>query len=105
MLHDQSMSRSCQNTGLDNRRTESRTKTDREVLIAWHHAPDQGARYGVVDESQGGCLITSTVPLIEGMTGTVLGRIPAKGHRHSAIVVAWSRPVDGTWHVGLRYLS
>ena len=105
MLHDQSMSRTSPTTGLDNRRDAPRLETDREVLIAWHHAPDQGVRYGVVNESQGGCLITSTVPLIEGMTGTVLGRIPTKGHRYSALVVAWSRPVDGTWHVGLRYLS
>ena len=105
MLHDQSIFSSSRESILDSRRLNPRIKSDREVLIAWHHAPDQGVRYGVVNESQGGCLITSSVPLIEGMTGTVLGRIPSKGHRYSTLIVAWSRAVEDSWHVGLRYLS
>ena len=99
------MSRVPRSAPVEERRECTRQATERELLITWHHDPSQGVRYGLVNESLGGCLIVSSVPLIDGMTGTVLARIPSKGHRSSSVVVAWSRQVNGRWHVGLRFLT
>lgn len=99
------MSRVPRRTQLEDRRRNSRKCTERELLISWHHDPGQGVRYGLINESQGGCLIISSVPLVDGMTGTVLARIPAQGHCSASVVVAWSRHVKDRWHVGLRFLT
>ena len=92
-------------TGLDDRRANERRPGQSEVLISWHHDPGQGVRYALVNEGPSGCLITSSVPLVDGMTGTVLGTIPETGCHSASVLVAWCRHVGGRWHVGLRYFG
>jgi hypothetical protein len=46
--------------------------------------------------------------LIEGMTGTVTGRLPSdtsRAHDSVSVLVAWTRHASGAWHVGLRYFG
>ncbi|MAT81498.1 MAG: hypothetical protein CMJ29_07625 [Phycisphaerae bacterium] len=105
MIHDQSMPSGHPSAQLEDRRRASREPTEHELVIKWHHDPRQNIRYQLVNESRGGSLIVSSVPLFDGMVGTVLARIPARGHRSSSVIVAWSRSVDEQWHVGLRYLT
>ncbi|MDG2291364.1 MAG: hypothetical protein P8L37_01800 [Phycisphaerales bacterium] len=67
--------------------------------------PGSPARYSLVNESCGGCLIRSCTPLIEGMTGRVRTRLPEGTPGHVSVIVAWSRRIDDVYHVGLRYFA
>jgi len=104
MLNDQSLSRMLQADALD-RRSDDRTRTTDEVVIDWHMMPGLPARYGLVNESSNGCLINSALPLLEGMTGRIRARLPRGDGGRVSVVVAWSRCIDGRYHVGLRFLA
>ena len=105
MLNDEAMAARSAPGGTRDRRSTQRLTGQSELLISWHHDPGQGVRYRLVNESTGGCLITSAVPLVDGMTGTILGRLPDGGHRAASVLVAWSRNIRGQWHIGLRYFG
>ncbi|MBG79594.1 MAG: hypothetical protein CMJ39_02645 [Phycisphaerae bacterium] len=108
MLHDQPMTRMSSTNSVDDRRTTSREPAESELFISWHHHPSQAVRYRLINESSGGCLIQSSVPLIEGMTGTVTGRLPGDTTRActtASVLVAWTRHTSGAWHIGLRYFG
>ena len=108
MLHDDPMTKKSSSNSVDDRRTTSREPARSEVLISWHHHPSEAVRYRLINESTGGCLIQSSVPLIEGMTGTVTGRLPSDTSRASttvSVLVAWTRHASGAWHIGLRYFG
>ena len=108
MLHDEPMTRMSSTNSVDDRRTTHREPAESELFISWHHHPSQAVRYRLINESSGGCLIQSSVPLIEGMTGTVTGRLPGDTTRASttaSVLVAWTRHTSGAWHIGLRYFG
>ena len=100
MVHDSILS-----TTTGNRREASRQPGCGELIIDWHALPGSPGRYDLINESEGGCLISSTVPLIEGMTGRVRTRLPDGDAGRVSVIVAWIRRVDATYHVGLRYFA
>ena len=100
MVHDSILS-----TATGNRRATDRETGTGELVIDWHALPDAPGRYDLVNESDGGCLISSAVPLIEGMTGRVRTRLPEGQPGRVSVIVAWVRRVDSTYHIGLRYFA
>lgn len=100
MVHD-----SILDTTTGNRRENKRTTTGGELVIDWHILPGAPGRYALVNESEGGCLVCSTVPLVEGMTGRVRTRLPDGDPGRVSVVVAWIRRVGATYHIGLRYFA
>lgn len=106
MLNDRSLSRMLgAATGPEDRRGAAREPATDEVVIDWHMMPGRPGRYAVVNESSNGCLIQSTLPLLEGMTGRIRARLPSGTRQRVSVVVAWSRRVDGRYHVGLRFFA
>ena len=106
MLNDRSMSRMLgfASESVD-RRSASREPASDEVVIDWHMMPGRPGRYAVVNESSNGCLIQSTLPLLEGMTGRIRARLPRGDGGKVSVIVAWSRLVDDRYHVGLRFFA
>jgi hypothetical protein len=87
------------------RRAARREVTTDELVIDWHTMPGRPGRYAIVNESCNGCLIQSTLPLLEGMTGRIRARLPRGNGGKVSVVVAWSRRVDGNYHIGLRFFA
>ena len=104
MLNDRSLSRMLQ-AGPADRRSSARTSATDEVVIDWHMMPGLPGRYELVNESANGCLIQSTLPLLDGMTGRIRARLPRGDGGRVSVVVAWSRCIDGRYHVGLRFFA
>ena len=100
MVHDSILS-----TATGNRRDTARRTGTGELVIDWHALPGAPGRYDLINESEGGCLISSAVPLVEGMTGRVRIRLPEGSPGRVSVIVAWVRRVDSTYHVGLRYFA
>jgi len=87
------------------RRSAKRETAIDEYVIDWHMMPGRPGRYAIVNESCNGCLIQSTLPLLEGMTGRIRARLPGGDVAKMSVVVAWSRRVEGAYHVGLRFFA
>lgn len=106
MLHDRSFSRMLGPVirSTERRSAKRETATD-EYVIDWHMMPGRPGRYAIVNESCNGCLIQSTLPLLEGMTGRIRARLPGGDATKMSVVVAWSRRVEGAYHVGLRFFA
>ena len=106
MLNDRSMSKMLgAAAGSIDRRGASREPATDEVVIDWHMMPGRPGRYAIVNESSNGCLIQSTLPLLEGMTGRIRARLPRGDGGKVSVIVAWSRRVDDHYHVGLRIFA
>ena len=104
MLNDRSLARMLVADATDRRSSVRSLSTD-EVVIDWHMMPGLPGRYELVNESTNGCLIQSTLPLLDGMTGRIRARLPKGDGGRVSVVVAWSRCVDGGYHVGLRFFA
>lgn len=107
MLHDAMLSGAAKGTLADERRSGARTTTVGEIVLAWHHDPAQNVRYPLLELSDGGLRIRSSTPLLGGMTGTVLRRLPDGKALDRPIMVAWVDQADdgGGRSVGLRFLQ
>ncbi|MAB82302.1 MAG: hypothetical protein CMJ24_02560 [Phycisphaerae bacterium] len=106
MIHDQSFSRILDSdVSAGERRSGCRDECTGELVIDWHMMPGRPGRYGIVNESCNGCLIRSALPLLEGMTGRIRTRLPEGSGGKVSVVVAWSRRVEGRYHVGLRFFA
>ena len=90
--------------GHDLRRTP-RVPCPAEVTVIWHHDPSTVVRYRVLDVSDGGWRLRSSVPLLEGTTGMVLRMLPQGTAIEKPVIVVWSRTAkEGAYAIGLRYL-
>ena len=105
MVHDYILHTTTHSTTHSNRRTAGRQCVSGELVIDWHPMPDSPGRYGLINESDGGCLVRSSVPLVEGMTGRVRVRLPEGTPGRVSVIVAWSRRIDEYYHIGLRYFA
>jgi len=47
-----------------------------DVLIAWHHLPHAPVRYAVVAATPSGIVIAGNHPLLHGLSGTIVRRLP-----------------------------
>ena len=101
MLHDAIFSRASRT---HERRRQPRTPVDVEVVVTWHHDPDELARHPILDTGAGGLRIATAMPLVEGMTGTALRLLPRGRKVDRPVMVVWvSGSPDAGYEAGLRY--
>ncbi len=106
MLHDGITQRQLETASEAERRSGPRVPYPSELVIAWHCSLPDSTRYAIVDVSNGGFRIRTSVPLVQGMTGMV-SRILPEGHEVGAAVkVVWCRPADNScgYDAGLQRL-
>jgi hypothetical protein len=99
---------SAWNLAKDRRPATARVAVTGELLVAWSHAAESPIRYVVLDMSEGGARIASTLPLREGMTGTVLSLLPSGTPIQRKFQLMWCRPGTGPasgYEAGLRFES
>lgn len=103
MLHDAITDRT---TDLDaNRRASPRVSCPAELVIAWLEDVATPMRYGLIDVSEGGYRIQSSLPRLTGTTGLVLRYLPSGEAVDEPVMVAWTRRGDdGRYDLGLRRL-
>ena len=76
-----------------------------EITLVWHHSPGTLVRYRVLDVSDGGLRLRSSVPLLEGTTGMVMRLLPEGTAIEKPVMVVWSKPAkEGGYAIGVRYL-
>ncbi len=105
MLNDSTMG--MKNADPANRRGADRTRVEAEVVVTWHFQPDQAVRYRSLDMSETGMRISSSTPLLEGMTGVLNSTLPEGTRIDRAVMVVWTRSdgrsADGRHEAGLRF--
>lgn len=105
MLNDSTMGKSP--TDATDRRAADRTAVETEVVVTWHFQPGQPVRYRSLDLSETGMRISSSTPLLEGMTGVLVSVLPEGTRLDRAVMVVWSRSdgrtQDGRHEAGLRF--
>ena len=109
MMHEDIMlSQDDLAAGLDHRQTQ-RVPCPAEVTLIWHHDASHVVRYRVMDVSDGGLRLRSSVPMLEGTTGMVLRMLPEGTPIEKPVMLVWSRPRNGDadiggYEIGLRYI-
>ena len=106
MLHD-GLPRPRPGSATDaERRSDPRLPYPAELVLAWHCSMHDSNRYRIIDVSDGGFRIRSAVPLVQGMTGTVLRILPEGHELADAVMVVWCRAGrdPDSYDVGLRRL-
>ncbi len=104
MLRDVTLSQTTGPTGHRERRTSDRVPYPAELVIVWNHDLESAVRYPVLDASDRGFRIRSSMPLSAGTTGIALRLLPEGHPLDRSLVVIWTRPCPtGDGHeVGLR---
>ncbi|MBM44343.1 MAG: hypothetical protein CMJ36_04940 [Phycisphaerae bacterium] len=105
MFHDSIFEYASSESATGERRDHDRMPSCEELVIDWHAMPGMPGRYGLINESTGGGLVRSSVPLVEGMTGKIRTRLPGGEPGRASVIVAWCRRVGEHYHVGLRYFA
>lgn len=105
MLNDSTMRE--RTDGQTDRRETDRTAVETEVVVTWHFQPGQPVRYRSLDLSETGMRISTSTPLLEGMTGVLVSVLPEGKRIDRAVMVVWSRSdgrtQDGRHEAGLRF--
>jgi len=86
-------------------RAAPRVPCPSEVTLIWHHNPTVVVRYRIVDVSDGGLRVRSSVPMLEGTTGMLMRMLPEGTPIDKPVMIVWSKPSQtGGYELGLRYL-
>jgi hypothetical protein len=103
MLHDALIS-GREGAGTDRRR-DTRTTIKGEMVVQWHHDPGTSVRYRILDLSDGGARVLSSIPMVKGLSGTAVRLLPIGTTLHRMCTVTWVRPsrIDGVFEIGLRF--
>lgn len=103
MLHDGAMTRSNLDAEALNRRSSERVLNTSELVVLWHHDPEMPVRYRVLDISEGGYRISSSLPMLQGMTGVALRLLPQGKPVNKVVMVVWTEcpSPDGINEIGL----
>lgn len=105
MMHEDVMFRHADPASAHDLRQTTRVPCPAEVTLIWHHNPSSVIRYRVLDVSDGGLRLRSSVPLIDGTTGMVLRMLPEGTSIEKPVMVVWSHNAEqGGYEIGLRYL-
>lgn len=106
MLHDAAFDRAAI-PPTEERRISTRVEYRAELIMQWHHDPHTKVRYRVIDFSEGGFRLHSSLPMLEGMTGVVLRLLPECRTLSKPVMVAWSRPPEAGpgFELGLRFIE
>jgi hypothetical protein len=106
MLHDRVLTRTTMPaTACLDRRRGDRVPFPAELVLVWHHDLDSPVRYRILDASDGGFRIRTSLPMVEGMTGMALALLPEGTPINRPVMIAWTTLTrDGAEHeAGLRY--
>jgi len=93
MLHDGMMDRYRPVAGRRSDRAEPRVPFPGELLLSWLHDMNTRIRYRIVDASDHGFRIRTSLPLAEGMTGIAMKLLPEGTLIDRAVWVMWSNRV------------
>ena len=88
------------------RRDADRTRCPGEVVLRWLHDQSTTMRYELVDVSDGGYRVHTTLPVIPGTVAVLLRLLPKGEVLDQSAIVAWSNPSpdrDG-YEIGLRVI-
>jgi hypothetical protein len=88
MLNDHLLDRSTSDRS-DDRRDSERTPAAGEIVLVWHHDAQTPLRFQLVDASDHGLCIRSSMPLRTGMTGTIIRVLPEGSVKNEPVIVAW----------------
>jgi len=108
MIHSSLDGRNLLNADIGERRSEGRLEHQAEAVIAWNHDLAQRVRVRVVNISESGMRIASTLPILEDSTGLVFRLLPDGVDLNKVFTVRWVRDNvdgDGEYHAGLQFLS
>ena len=75
----------------DRRDGTDRVEVSGEAVVVWSHAPGVPVRYRTLDLSAGGMRIRSTLPLREGMIGSLLSLLPGGATPNQPFQVVWCK--------------
>lgn len=92
MLHDGTQARVSGQSMLAERRQSQRDEFPAELVVKWHHEPEFPVRYEVIDSSEGGFRIRSSMPMLEGMTGIALNLLPEGTPVNRTVMIIWTGP-------------
>lgn len=108
MLHDGALAWSRDPSNTDDRRSSPRRPCPAEIVVRWHHEPGGTVRYQVEDHSEGGGMrIRSVMPMLTGMTASLLRLLPEGRRLDQQAMVVWCRPDEGGagYVLGLRFMD
>jgi len=91
--------------GTDERRRETRATATGELCLAWTHDPATTVRLPLLDRSDDGFRVRSSLPVLTGSIGRVHRILPTGEALDESVQVAWIRSDDGGWELGLSRLS
>ncbi|MBC23339.1 MAG: hypothetical protein CMJ32_05415 [Phycisphaerae bacterium] len=88
------------------RRSDTRNLQDGEIVLVWHHDPSSRVRLELVDISDNGARVRTSIPLVKGMTGIALNTLPGGGSLDTPIMVRWCSSIDEQcWEAGLEFFG
>ncbi len=107
MLHDGTQARVSGQPMLAERRRSQRDAFPAELVVKWHHEPEMPIRYEVIDSSEGGFRIRSSMPMLEGMTGIALKLLPEGTRVNRTVMIIWVGPcaTGGGSEFGLNFIE
>jgi len=106
MLNDSTTSRNSKAPNDSERRNDARRSLSEEVVVTWHFDPTTPVRYQTCDISDSGLRITTSMPLIDGMTGNLQSLASSCERIKESVMVAWCRPAaagERGYEAGLRF--
>ena len=107
MLHDNALARSDDPSQACERRAFPRRIEPAEIVVRWHHEPGGPIRYELIDRSDGGVRIHSSLPMKTGMTAKLLRVLPEGRPLGRSAMVVWCRtaPEGEGYHLGMRFME
>ncbi|MCA9297193.1 MAG: hypothetical protein KC983_11765 [Phycisphaerales bacterium] len=106
MMHDGVLERMATVDSDTDRRCEDRMPCPTELTIVWHHDLDAPGRYRLMNVSDRGLAIQSSLPMVTGMTGMALRLLPEGTPIDRPVMVRWVHPMPGStsFDIGLSFL-
>lgn len=107
MLHDGTQARVSGQSMLTERRRSQREVFPAELVVKWHHEQEILIRYEVIDSSEGGFRIRSSMPMLEGMTGIALKLLPEGTRVNRTVMIVWTglSTSGGSSEFGLNFIE
>lgn len=107
MLHDGTQARVSGQRISTERRHSPRVAFPAELVVRWHHEQELSIRYEVIDSSEGGFRIRSSMPMLEGMTGIALKLLPEGTPVNRTVMIVWIGPstASGGSEFGLNFIE
>lgn len=104
MLHDAMIA----GLAYERRNSARRLVSESDLVVVWHHEGRTPVRYSVLDVSEGGARVLSSMPLVKGMSGSAVKLLPGGTAIMRPCQVSWMRPASAggsklAYEVGLTF--